>query len=134
MESPPEPTEPQDIGGATSSLRDAARELTERRSAEESPPDIVSYKKSDKHGRQTDEPSDPKETIDVKRGARDLAAYREAKATAEKQAAEELTRQSVDALRSGQQQPQYSAEQVQAQQNLNNAYVQQWTPVRIAWP
>ena len=127
------PSESTDIGSDHDSLRDAAHELTERRETPQGL-DTVEYKKPDERGRPTRERADPKETIKLERGAKDLAAWREAQAKADEAEAEAAVREHVDSLRQGgpgtiqnQQnanQPQYTPAQTEAQQNLNNAYQQ----------
>ena len=128
------PAEPSEIGSDVSSLREAADGLyAERESPNgEAPPDEVSYR--DQRGELTDE----RQTIKLERGAKDLARYREQQRLAEEREEAELIKRHTDALRAGQQspidqaqaaqqqqpQPQYTPEQAQAQQNLNQAYQQ----------
>ncbi len=120
----PEPSQ-DSISSSHDSLREQADKLSERRDSREDPPDIISYR--DQEGKRTDR----RQTVTRERAAEDLAGYREQKTKAEEQEAEAAIREHVDSLRRGGQQqqnanaqPQFSQEQVQAQQNLNNAYQQ----------
>ena len=130
METPPEPSEPSDLGSDHASLRDIANQRSDNRDPEPGV-DYVEYHNRGADGLRSKEHTDLKQSIKLERGAEDLKSFREQQKLAEEREAEAAIRQHVDNLRRGgpgtvdqQQPPQWSPEQQNAQQAFHQAYQQ----------
>jgi hypothetical protein len=116
-----EPSQDSDsIRSDSTSLREASRELTERRESNanrEDPPDIISYRNNE-----TGKRTDRRATVSREQAAKDLAGYRESKVLEAERQEQDLIRAHADALRSGRQSP------IDAAQQQPNNQPQQFAP------